>query len=270
MADNLTTTTTVSTVPNNTKIATREVTYSGDASSHIAPVGIVVFSGSDDAKTATDIPGDATNGLAVDVTRLPALPAGTNNIGDVDVLTLPAIPAGSNNIGDVDIASAPTGASAIQLQGTAAHDAAATGNPLQLGGVAETTRPTAVAVGDAVRAWFDQLGRQVVQIGSGEENYVAAEYTSNQTDASLIAAPGAGLYIRIFDILVSTGTTGTVLFEEGTSTRLFGRISLAASGGWSFNSAKGVRMATANTALTITTTTGAGPLSVTVNYSIEP
>lgn len=34
--------------------------------------------------------GDTTNGLDVDVTRLPALAAGTNNIGDVDVLTLPA------------------------------------------------------------------------------------------------------------------------------------------------------------------------------------
>lgn len=34
--------------------------------------------------------GDAANGTDVDVTRLPALPAGTNNIGDVDVLTVPA------------------------------------------------------------------------------------------------------------------------------------------------------------------------------------
>jgi hypothetical protein len=53
--------------------------------------------------------GDTANGLDVDVTRLPALPAGTNNIGDVDVLTLPAIPAGNNNIGDVDIASIAAG-----------------------------------------------------------------------------------------------------------------------------------------------------------------
>jgi len=37
------------------------------------------------------IPGDATNGLDVDVTRLPALPTGTNNIGDVDILTMPAV-----------------------------------------------------------------------------------------------------------------------------------------------------------------------------------
>jgi hypothetical protein len=48
--------------------------------------------------------GDATNGLDVDVTRLPALAAGTNNIGDVDVLT---IAAGDNNIGNVDIVTLP-------------------------------------------------------------------------------------------------------------------------------------------------------------------
>ena len=55
MADNLTTTTTVATIPNATKIATREVTYSGAASTHIAPTSLGVLSGSDNAKTFTDI-----------------------------------------------------------------------------------------------------------------------------------------------------------------------------------------------------------------------
>ena len=56
MADNLTTqSATLATIPASTKIATREVTYSGDASSHIAPTGVVLISGSDDAKTATDV-----------------------------------------------------------------------------------------------------------------------------------------------------------------------------------------------------------------------
>ncbi len=54
-----------------------------------------------------DLPGDAAQGLDVDVTRMAALPAGTNNIGDVDVLTLPALPAGTNNIGDVDVLTLP-------------------------------------------------------------------------------------------------------------------------------------------------------------------
>jgi hypothetical protein len=50
---------------------------------------------------AAPILGDSANGLDVDVTRLPALAAGTNNIGDVDVLTLPALAAGTANIGVV-------------------------------------------------------------------------------------------------------------------------------------------------------------------------
>lgn len=65
MADNLTTqTSTLATVPGSKGIATREVTYSGDASQHIAPVGLVTFSGSDDAKTATDV--NDSNPLPVD------------------------------------------------------------------------------------------------------------------------------------------------------------------------------------------------------------
>lgn len=58
------------------------------------------------------LPGDAANGLDVDVTRLPALAAGTNaigklaansgvDIGDVDVTSLPALAAGTNLIGRV-------------------------------------------------------------------------------------------------------------------------------------------------------------------------
>lgn len=49
---------------------------------------VKLVNGTLDASDA--IAGDATNGLDVDVTRLPALVAGTANIGDVDVLTVPA------------------------------------------------------------------------------------------------------------------------------------------------------------------------------------
>lgn len=56
MADNVT--------ANSIPIATRSVTYSGDAGQNAQVVGLVGFSGSDDAKTATDIPGDG-NGLDV-------------------------------------------------------------------------------------------------------------------------------------------------------------------------------------------------------------
>jgi hypothetical protein len=50
---------------------------------------------------------DGSGRLHVNVGALPALPAGTNNIGDVDVLTLPALVAGTANIGDVDVLTLP-------------------------------------------------------------------------------------------------------------------------------------------------------------------
>lgn len=55
MPDNLTTTTTVATPPAGSVIAARNATYSGD-STYIAPVGLVTFTGADDAKTVTDVP----------------------------------------------------------------------------------------------------------------------------------------------------------------------------------------------------------------------
>lgn len=54
------------------------------------------------------------------IDSLPALPAGTNNIGDVDVLSLPALPAGTNNIGDVDVLTMP----ATAVEDVAASDGA--------------------------------------------------------------------------------------------------------------------------------------------------
>lgn len=71
------------------KAATDEVTYSGDTAD-VQLARIVTVTGAEGSKTVVDLPGDATNGLDVDVTRLPALVAGTANIGDVDVLTVPA------------------------------------------------------------------------------------------------------------------------------------------------------------------------------------
>lgn len=60
----------------------------------------------------------------VDIVTMPnvtigaAIPAGTNNIGDVDVLTLPALPAGTNNIGDVDVLSIAAGETHIGQVGS--------------------------------------------------------------------------------------------------------------------------------------------------------
>lgn len=119
----------------------------------------------------------------VDVTSLPALPAGTNNIGDVDIASaLPAganaigklaansgvdigdvdvasIAAGDNNIGNVDVVTLPASTNTLEVVGDAAHDAAAAGNPVLVGGYASAAAPTGVSAdADAVRAWFLRNG----------------------------------------------------------------------------------------------------------------
>lgn len=108
--------------------------------------------------SATVLPGDATDGLLVnlgannDVTiaSLPALAAGTNNIGDVDVLTLPALSAGTNNIGDVDVLTLPAipaGTNLIGAVNLRPHAATVTAASSGL-----TTAATAYTAGDTVGA----------------------------------------------------------------------------------------------------------------------
>ncbi len=102
--------------------------------------------------SATVIPADAANGLDVDVTRLPALAAGTNNIGDVDVLTLP----------NVTLAA---GTNTNEVVGDAAHDAVVAGNPVLVGGFASAAAPASVSAdGDVVRAWYLRNGAHAAVI----------------------------------------------------------------------------------------------------------
>src|SRR5215207_2932206 len=118
MADNV-----AVTAGSGTTISTEEVTtLNGGAVSaqHLQRVAAALRTADG---VAVDLPGDTANGLDVDVTRLPALAAGTNNIGDVDVLTLPGV------------------------AGVAAHDAAVSGNPVLIAGRANSSDPTPVADG---------------------------------------------------------------------------------------------------------------------------
>jgi hypothetical protein len=58
----------------------------------------------------------------------------TDANGRPNVNVVDALPAGDNNVGNVDIVSGPSGANALETQGTAADGAAAVGNPVQVGG----------------------------------------------------------------------------------------------------------------------------------------
>jgi hypothetical protein len=197
--------------------------------------------------------GDATNGADVDVTRLPAIPAGTNNIGDVDILTIAAgdnnignvdivtmpnvtigaaIPAGTNNIGDVDVLTLPG------VGGLAAHASPASGNPVYIAGRASAAIPTDVgADGDAAAMWTNRNGATVVLmaphvgLNSDPWNLVheGAQYTSAQTSTVLVAG-GASEKIVVTKVQIQAFATtagtailyfGTGAYSRGTNRALF-------------------------------------------------
>jgi hypothetical protein len=178
-----------------------------------------------------------------------ALPAGTNNIGDVDVLTLPGI------------------------TGSAAHDAAVSGNPVLVAGYAETPDDSAPAnqvsaEGDATRLTTDRDGAVYTHPHPPRIWHVATEHTTQQTDASVKAAPGAGLSLYITDITINCNGAVTVTLEEGTTTTKFKYYGSAAGDGTNKQFIVPLKLA-ANTALTVTTS-GAVTCFVGINGYTAP
>lgn len=121
-----------------------------------------------------------TNRLPVDVQVLPAIPAGTNNIGDVDVLTLPGI------AGDI------------------AHSATDSGNPVKAGGVAVAhgASPTAVDAGERTNLYANRHGIPYHLGGHPNILTLRATYTSAQTDTAIITV-SAGTKIVVTQVMVT-------------------------------------------------------------------
>lgn len=186
------------------------------------------------------IGGDAANGLDVDVTRLPALVAGTANIGDVDVLT---IAAGDNNIGNVDVVTLPalvTGSATIgAVTGPTADNAA---NPtLKLGvlpAVALAAAPTrtegnvnplrVTLAGDAVVTLDGEavvLGAGTAEIGklAAGVAVIGALSANQSTNTAQIngVAPTMGNGISgtgVQRVTIASDSTGQVALAAGAAT----------------------------------------------------
>jgi hypothetical protein len=162
------------------------------------------------------IGGDAANGLDVDVTRLPALVAGSALIGKVGIdQTTPgttnrvdigaALPAGTNVIGhaiiDTGSTTAVTQGTAsnlkAQVQGEAASGASKAGNPVQIGGVFNTTQPT-VTTGQAVEAQSTARGAMIVAPGvdsfavQNTQQGTASQNVAQFGGTNVVTGTGAG------------------------------------------------------------------------------
>ena len=186
----------------------------------------------------------------------------------VDIVA--SLPAGDNNIGNMDIVSGPTGASALAIQGTVAHDAAAAQNPILNGAYAVSAEPTAVANADVARLITDLVGKLIVLPYSNPENLVSGATGAivDTARTSLIAAQGSGVrtYITTITIQNSHPTVGTWVFvEDGTTAKY--KVYCAPLGGGVTITFNSPLVGTANVAWSVSCqTTGANVVASASGY----
>lgn len=106
-----------------------------------------------------------------------------------------------------------TGTSSITVQGTAAHDAAVSGNPVRAGARARASNVTAVASDDTVDVVATTVGvlvQKPYSIPEVDWSYPAAStgITNTTTAVVLVAAPAAGIRNYVTSCQLSADTLG--------------------------------------------------------------
>jgi hypothetical protein len=125
---------------------------------------------------------------------------------------------------------------AVAVEGRAAHDSAANvENPVLIGGEARITVPTAVGDGDAVRAQFDDVGRQVVAPHSPRDRVVTQQTDITGTsETTILAAGGAGVFRDLVHIIISNSDNNNeavVTIRDDTGGTIVLDLAVARSGG---------------------------------------
>jgi hypothetical protein len=104
------------------------------------------------------------------------------------------------------------------VQGTVASGATDSGNPVEIGGLAKTTNPTAVTDGQRVAATFDKQGK-LVAVGALRQlkGRQKTSITTN-TATTVVTAGGAGVFNDVYAIVLTNKSATNVFvdFSDGS------------------------------------------------------
>ena len=123
-----------------------------------------------------------------------------------------------------------TGTITGTVQGTVASGATAATNPVGIGGLAQTSNPTAVTSGQAVRTLHTALGAVVNKPFSIPEldwSYTGIITTTTQTAMKAAAGAGVKNYLTGIQLQNTSATATTVIVQDGSTTKW--QVSLPAS-----------------------------------------
>jgi hypothetical protein len=130
--------------------------------------------------------------------------------------------------------TANAGTGSFTSAGDVAHDGADSGNPVKVGAVARTTNPTAVADGDRVNAFADDVGRLIPYPFAPRDLLVQNRLAlTSTTETTLIGAGGAGVFRDLIWLMISneSATEVRVDFRDATAGTVRLSVDMAADGG---------------------------------------
>jgi hypothetical protein len=106
------------------------------------------------------------------------------------------------------------------VQGTVASGTTDSGNPVEIGGLAKTTNPTAVTDGQRVAATFDKQGKMVVVGALRQLKGRQVTTLTTTTLTAITAAGGAGVFIDLYALIVTntSATSTSITITDGTTT----------------------------------------------------
>ena len=270
-------------------VATDVVTYSGDANQNVQLIKIVQVTGAEGSKTVVDLPGDATNGLDVDITRMPgtAVEDAASAGGETGILMLgvrnSSHTARTSTDGDFGYISVDAEGD-LFVVGNVAHDAVDADGPIKVGqvAIAHGTNPTAVAAADRTNWYANRAGVPFVIGGHPNIQTVRLTFTAAQTDTAIVTvATGLKIVVTAFQVTLDTASTvfptciiGFGTANTPTTTGVIGaHRGIPAGGGFGRGDGSGIiGVGADNEDLRITTTgvaTGGGVDVVVTYYTIE-
>lgn len=159
----------------------------------------------------------------------------------------------------IDVSTGP-------VSGDVASDSANSGNPIQMGGEARTTNPTAVTDADRVSAKFDDLGRQLTTPYQVRDLVATAlAETATLAEVTLLAGGGAGVFHDLIEMTCAnqTGAAVTLSLRSETGAGVVKTFVLPATATQSFRFPVPLPQNTAAAAWSIQNA-GSGDISTTV------
>lgn len=185
-------------------------------------------------------PGDATNGLDVDVTRVSGnvtvvQATATNLKVDASDVAVPVTDNGGSLTVDGTVTATVAGGT---VKGTVAHDAADADAPVKTGGKATTALSgvTLVANNDVTDAYHGVDGVQIVRPHCNLEDIVSGNASnSDGTSTQVIAAGGAGVKQYLTSTVLTNTSASNIYVELKSGATVKATIPLPANSGAIFN-----------------------------------